>query len=215
MRDHLTVSQADGEGAAPPAEHVTIPKAELDQLRGLAGADEAGTRAPAAPEPPQCAGPDPGEAARGQEAWLARELAARDRRLSELERACKEAVRDRELATALAGKPLVAGAAAQLIKLWRDDFDAYEDGGQFKVAAKDGRPVAQVVGEWLGAPEFAHFCLPSSKGGTGARGVERPAAAAPPAAPRNLGEAVVMRWREDPLARPNNLLKPIGLRRTR
>ena len=35
------------------------------------------------------------------------------------------------------------------------------------------------------------------------------------AAPKNLGEAIVMKWREESAARPDNLLKPIGLRRHR
>ena len=103
---------------------------------------------------------------RGREAQVARDLAARDRRVAELEQTCKSAVRERELATALAGRPLVAGAAAQLIRLWRDDFDVYEEGGAYKVSAKDGRTVGQVVGDWLTSSEYSHFCLPTSRGGT-------------------------------------------------
>jgi hypothetical protein len=203
--DENPIPPGAGAGAPPPEDCVTISRAELDALRGLAAAYEAEGSGPSRPDP---------EAA-GEHSRLARELAARERRLAELERAFMAAVRDRELATALAGRPLVAGAAAQLIKLWRDDFDAYEEGGAYKVASKDGRPVSQVVGEWLGAPEFAHFCLPTSRGGTGARDVNKPAGAAAPPAPRNLGEAVVNKWREESAARPDNMFKPIGLRRAR
>ena len=186
-------------GALAPADSVTISRAELEALRQLA----ATAAAPAAPEP------------RGVDSLMARELAARDRRLAELETAFKAAVRDRELATALAGKPLVAGAATQLIKLWRDEFDAYEDGGGFKVASRDGRTVAQTVNEWLGAAEFSHFCLPTSRGGVGVRDVNRPSSATVATAPKTLGEAVVLKWREESAAKSSNALTPIGLRRHR
>lgn len=195
-------------GALALADSVTISRAELEGLRKLAAAAQAeGSAVPAAPR----TSPE----TRGQDSLIAKELAARDRKLSELELAFKAAVRDRELATALAGKPLVAGAVTQLIKLWRDDFDAYEDDGLFKVASRDGRTVGQVVNEWLGSAEFSHFCLPTSRGGTSARDVNRSSSAASPPAPKNLGEAVVMKWREESAAKPKSLLKPIGLRRHR
>jgi hypothetical protein len=216
---------------SPPDDLVLVPRAELEALRKLAAsAAEGATAAGVLAEVPLAAHGGPAESghrrlrlADAEEARtpptddsrVARELAARERKLSELESAYLGAVRDRELATALAGRPLVAGAAAQLVKLWRDEFEAYEEGGLFKVATRDGRPVAQVVGEWLGTPEFAHFCLPTSRGGVGGKEVNRPSAVPAAPAPRNLGEAVVMRWREASAARPDNLLKPIGLRRHR
>lgn len=129
---------------------------------------------------------------------------------------CKSAVRERELATVLAGKALVNGAAAQLIKLWSQEFDVYEEGDRFKVASRDGRAVSQVVNEWLASPEYSHFCLPTSRGGTGAKDASRPVGgSATKGSPRTLGEAIVMKWREEAAAQPNNLLKPIGLRRDR
>jgi hypothetical protein len=209
-------------GTASPGDDVTISRAELDALRARAGSVAPAEPSEGALDPgrsgetpdPVSRRPDP--ATRGREAQLERDLAARDRRLAELERSCKAAVRDRELATALAGKPLVDGAAAQLIKLWREEFDVYEEEGGYKVSARDGRTVVQVVADWLASPEYAHFCLPTSRGGTGARGANRPSVgAAAPSAPRNLGESIVMKWREESAARPNNLLKPIGLRRHR
>lgn len=141
------------------------------------------------------------------------EIETRDRRFAELERTCKAAVRDRELASSLAGRPLVSGAAAQLIKLWRDEFDVFYKDNDYQVAARDGRTVAQAVTEWLGSPEYSHFCLPTSRGGTGARDASRPANHAAPGSPRNLGEAIVTKWREESASRTDNLLKPIGLRR--
>src|SRR3954470_11845632 len=84
---------------------------------------------------------------KAREAAHAREIAAFESKAAEWERAFKSALRDRELATALAGRPLVPGAVPQLIKLWRDEFDVHEDRGEFKVSARDGRGVGQAVAE--------------------------------------------------------------------
>ncbi len=145
-----------------------------------------------------------------------REIASRDKRVADLEGMCKSAVRERELAILLSGKPLVPGAAAQLIKLWRDEFDVFEENGAYKVATREGRAVEQVVTEWLASPEYSHFCLPASRGGTGARDASKPSrAVASENLPRNLGEVIVMKWREESASQPDALLKPIGLRRHR
>ena len=221
--DNIPIPPDSDEGEAGPAssgDYVTISRLELDELRSRAdssasnpeGARESGRT----DEGPELALRRADPMARGRDAQIVRELAARDQRVAELEQSCKSAVRERELATALAGRPLVAGAAGQLIRLWRDDFDVYEEGGSYKVSAKDGRTVGQVVGEWLASSEYSHFCLPTSRGGTGARDANRPSGGGPPAAaPKNLGESIVMKWREESAGRPNNLLKPIGLRRHR
>src|SRR6478735_7270836 len=92
----------DAGGAAPDEEIVTISRSELDALRG--GIDSG--RIPNASSKP---GPE------DLEARFEREIAERERQATEWERAFKSALRDREVATALAGKPLVSGAAAQLI----------------------------------------------------------------------------------------------------
>jgi hypothetical protein len=219
--------EGDEGGVASFNDYVMISRAEVDALRSRAGAAGEEGAFPSRSESP-ARFPEEAEAAskraslldesaaRGREAQATQEIASRDRRVAELEQSCKSAVRDRELATALAGKSLVAGAASQLIKLWREEFDAYEEGGAYKVAAKDGRTVGQVVNEWLASPEYSHFCLPTSRGGAGARDANRPSGnSASQNSPKNLGEAIVMRWREETVARPNNLLKPIGLRRHR
>ncbi|HWE36562.1 MAG TPA: hypothetical protein VG406_08350 [Isosphaeraceae bacterium] len=172
-------------------EVVTIGRAELEELRALA---HSASRPGRAAEPAA-------DAARREEG-LARELAARDRKVADLESAYRKALRDRELATALAGKPLVAGAAIQLIRLWRDDLDVYEESGEYRVAARDGRAVAQWVADRLGKPDYAHFCLPPSRGGSGAKGLSQsggPGAAAPSA--KTLGEAVISQWRESAAGR--------------
>ncbi len=169
-------------------EVVTISRAELEELRSLARASRSVGSA--------------GDAAARREEALARELAARDRKVADLESSYRKALRDRELATALAGRPLVAGAASQLITLWRDDFDVYEESGEYKVAARDGRAVAQWVADRLKGDDHAHFCLPSSRGGSGAKGLSQsgPSGGAAPAA-KTLGEAVISQWRESAAAR--------------
>ena len=199
-------------------EFVTISRAELEILksRSRATADSA-LRELSPPETgPATRGSGAVDRDLGSETPSKKELEARDQRLASLEKMCKEAVRDRELATMLAGKPLVPGAAAQLIKLWRDEFDVYEDEGAFKIAARDGRKPAQVISEWLTSDDYSHFCLPSSRGGTGARDANRPASTPQsPEAPKNLGEAIVMKWREESVSRVDGLAKPIGLKRRR
>jgi hypothetical protein len=149
--------------------------------------------------------------AHDREVFYARELAEQQRRASEWERSYKAALRDLELATALAGRPLVPGAAAQLIKLWRDDFDVYEEHGVLKVTARDGRAVVQAVAERLAAPEYAHFCQAASRGGSATPGGSRlgpPGAAA--SGPQTLGEAAIRRWRES-VGRHDQGTAPIGL----
>lgn len=149
--------------------------------------------------------------AQDREVYYARELAEQERRASEWERSYKGALRDLELATALAGRPLVPGAAAQLIKLWRDDFDVYEEQGVLKVAARDGRAVGQAVAERLAAPEYAHFSQAASRGGSAMPGGPRPGPSSPATpAPQTLGEAAIRRWREG-AGRHDEGVAPIGL----
>jgi hypothetical protein len=187
-------SDADPEIGASESidEVVTIRRVELEELRALARGSSRAFR-------DEGRGDD--AAARREEA-MTKELAARDRKVAALDSAYRKALRDRELATALAGKPLVAGAAGQLVQLWRDDLDVYEEAGEYKVAARDGRPVPQWVADRLGGPEFAHFCLPVSRGGSGARGLSQSGGSgrdAPEAL--TLGEAVISQWRESAAAR--------------
>ena len=176
----LMAPEGEEGGGAATDEVVTVPRAEFEALQALAASASS-----------------PAEAIQARDAAHAREIADRDRKAGDLERAYRSALRDREIATALAGKPLVAGAAAQLIQLWRDDFDVVDDGAKVRILARDGRGVEQAVADRLAGPEFAHFCLPNSRGGTGARGQNRSATPAPPpAGPRTLGEAAVVRWRD-------------------
>jgi hypothetical protein len=189
-------------GAAPDEETVTISRLELDALRGR---HETSRPSDASPKPDS----------EDLESRFAKEIAERERQSSEWEHAFKSALRDREVATALAGKPLVSGAAAQLIRLWRDEFSVHEERGEFHVCSRDGRPIVQAVTEMLASAEFAHFCQPSSRGGVAQRGTSvGPAAPAVVPMPRNLGEAVIQQWRET-VSRPSDGSSPIGLRRRR
>ena len=149
------------------------------------------------------------------EASYAERLAEQARKSAEWERACKSAILDRELATALAGRPLVPGAATQLLKLWRDDFDVLGEADSGRVVARDGRTLSQVVAERLSSPEYAHFCQPTSRGGTATNGPGRFAGPGPdPTPPRNLGEVALRRWLEA-ATRPGDAVVPVGLSRRR
>jgi hypothetical protein len=224
----LQDDDTDDSTTAPTTEYVTILKAEWDELHtrlaavpvGATNLDESATSQERvergeASDGTRTAGRDRPEI-RSRDTEVEEAASTHERRLSELERTCKAAVKDRELATTLAGRSLVPGAAAQLIKLWRDEFDVIEEQGEYRVMARDGRSVTQAVSDWLASSPYSHFCLPTSRGGTGARDTNRPAnPSAASSAPRNLGEAVVMKWRDESARRSDNLLKPIGLRRYR
>jgi hypothetical protein len=191
--------------AGPPDELLTISRWELDALRAMASGASA---RPDVKTPEPVAAPVP-----VQGKLDVAEPDARDRRTADLERAYRAAIRDRELATALAGRPLVPGAAAQLIKLWRDDFDVIEQDGELRVAARDGRPVGKAVGERLAEAEYAHFCPSTPRGGAAGKGASRASGPGVAAAPRTLGEAALMQWREAATSRTDPSSGPIGLRR--
>jgi hypothetical protein len=199
-------------GGSPVDEFVTISRAELDELRAKAQEVPSSRIDPGGPRSGR---EDFAEEWKAREAAHSREILAREQKAAELERAYKAALLDRELATALVGKSLVPGAAAQLIKLWRDDFEVVDEDGEIQVLARDGRGVDQAVLDRLNGPEFAHFCLPSSRGGTGAKGQNRSSSVAPaPASPKTLGEAVLLKWRESAL-QPQGSPAPSGWGRRR
>ncbi len=190
----------------PGDEMVSVSRSELEELRALVRS----------PGPLAVVDAPVIEAASGREEELTQELKVRDRRVADLESAYRKALRDRELATALAGKPLVSGAVSQLITLWRDDFDVYEESGEYKVASRDGRTVAQWVGERLEGIDFAHFRLPASRGGAGSRGLSQSGVSiGNDVGPRTLGEAVVSQWRESTPARVGAPQGPSGWGRRR
>ena len=198
----LNSPEAGTEGTTPEAETATVPPSESAVFRSRS-------------EEARPTDMHPKAGTEEIEARFAKEIADRERQSSEWERAFKSALRDREIATALAGKPLVSGAAAQLITLWRDEFSVCEERGEFRVRARDGRPITQAVTEMLDSAEYSHFRQPSSRGGTAQRGASIGRGSPPVApSPRNLGEAVIMQWRET-MSRSDDGSAPIGLRRRR
>jgi hypothetical protein len=101
-----------------------------------------------------------------------------------------------ELSRSLASHQLAPGAAEQLAQLWRDEVRAdLGADGNFAVASKDFRPVADFVAAKLNDPSYAHFkatsghTAPASTPGNPAA----PAQPAQPQEPKNLGEALIMR----------------------
>ena len=188
------LEETDGDEHADD-ELVEITRAEFDELRSRAA-----TSSPTSVEI----------------AELERLLEARERRLSELDANYRSAVRDRELAAALAGRSLVPNAASQLIKLWRDDFELIEDGGRTQVVAKDGRTLEESVKDRLEQPEFAHFCLATSRGGVRGKGIDAVNSTPEPSkSPRNLGEIVIQQWRHEAALRKPESTRTIGLGRRR
>ena len=144
------------------------------------------------------------------------EIARWTTKAQQWEQAFKIALKEKELATALAGRPLVQGAAAQLIKLWLDDLQIVDESGSFYVTTRDGRSVPEAVNSWLASTEFAHFTRTSSRGGTSHPGDTRSTlTSTSPPPPKNLGEAVLMKWRETIQGLRQDPDTPIGLGRRR
>ncbi|WP_169973652.1 hypothetical protein [Tautonia rosea] len=194
------------EGSPADAEMVSISASELEALRAAAASatkiSEAKERA--------------AERSLADDRLRAEEIGRWSKKAEDWERAFKAATKEKELATVLASRPLVQGAAPQLIKLWRDELEVIDEAGQFRVATRDGRSVAEAVNAWLASSEYAHFSRPTSRGGTTPPGDSRStstATATPP--PKNLGEAVLMRWREALQGHRQNPDAPIGLGRRR
>lgn len=95
------------------------------------------------------------------------DLATARAKAQEAEGRSKASIRTSTLATALAGHNLREGAAGDLVKLWADDFLTEADGDGWKVTAKDGRSVADVVNERLNSTRYAAFVKSDAKGGGG------------------------------------------------
>jgi hypothetical protein len=171
---------------------------EIDAPRDTAAPDSAG---------------DPAPRSRAEQEALARELAEQQRSAREWEHRYKAAVRDRELAMQLAGRPLVPGAASQLLKLWRDEFDVIEEAGVERVVSREGANIQQTIESWLGRAEYAHFVRPVTRGGfAGTQDGRLTDAATAVEAPRTLGEAALRQWRQE-RPRPGAGEAPIGLHR--
>lgn len=194
------------EGTPVADEMVSISASDLEALRAAAASakkiSEANDRA--------------AERSLANDRLREEEIARWSKKAEDWERAFKTATKEKELAAVLASRPLVQGAASQLIKLWRDELEVIDDAGQIRVATRDGRSVSDAVNTWLASSEYAHFSRPSSRGGTTPPGDSRSTATAPAAPPpKNLGEAVLMRWREALQGNRQDPDAPIGLGRRR
>ena len=125
------------------------------------------------------------------------ELAAERARPKDLEERSKRYALDRELALALASKPLVAGGAEHLTRLLRDDFQVAPAGDSFVVQSKDFRSVGDYLGAMLGRPEYQCFVRSNNPtGGSGAQGgglgrPDSPANPAVDATPQTFSDAVI------------------------
>lgn len=166
------------------------------------------------PQPQSPTSPDPAQDQRPGAVSSSPTPAEAEPPRTERERALLSAVLERELALALAGRPLVSGAAEQLVRLWRDQFVVSEpEAGRFRVGTADGQPLAQAVDAWLARPEYAHFSRAAARGGTAAPGGMRTDPAGGPASPRTLGEALLQQWQQATLGLRGGLSS--GLRRPR
>src|SRR5258707_7941600 len=99
----LRAPDAESGGSPLADEFVTVSRAELEELRARA---ERGHPSAPASDGPAAERDDLAERLKTREADFSREIAARERKAAELDRAYKSALRDRELATALVGKSL-------------------------------------------------------------------------------------------------------------
>jgi hypothetical protein len=141
-----------------------------------------------------------------------------------IEERAKRYALDGELARALASQPLVQGGAEQLTQLWRNQFMVDAQGDSFAVRTPTFQSVTDFVSSQLAQPQYAHFLRSSNSGGTaGTSGGNLttptpPANPGPAAAPRTLGEAVILHMQSmkgNGSADPRlDLSAPMGLRRT-
>lgn len=211
-----------GNDAAPSNEHVNPTGVPGDvnsiEVSGQLDHDEDHRRRkpvePDAGSPP--IRPDFEALLKARELDHARELADREARANAWEKRYREAVRDRELASALAGRSLVPGAANQLLRLWSPEFEVFEESGVTRVATRDGRSVARAVSDWLSSPENSHFCQSTTRGGTNPPGTNRNQSGSTSATrPKSLGEVIIQQWCEAATAHDAGASSPIGLHRRR
>lgn len=147
-----------------------------------------------------------------REAMFVRELAESERKAAGWEKAYRRALRESELASVLASKSLVPGAAGQLVKLWSDEFEVLELDGRLRVSTQDGKSVSEAVKEWLASPEYSHFCQPTSRGGTTQASQNLAAQGSHGSTtPRTLGEVAIQKWRDSLSSNGDGIPIPIGL----
>lgn len=130
----------------------------------------------------------------------ARELAARDSKYETLLKATRQTELSRSLTAALAGKPLVPGAAAQLAELWAKHFEVIDGpDGTFHVRSTDLKTPDLFVAERLASPDYAHFVTAAGRGGAGGAGgaAATPDPNAQPTVYKTYEEFVNARWNSE------------------
>jgi hypothetical protein len=135
-----------------------------------------------------------------KDAELATEKTAR----VSLEDRAKRYALDGELSRVLASQPIVPGAADQLTKLWRGEFQVDHSGDSFTVRTPTFQTVPDFVTAQLARPEYSHFIRASNPGGGTAGGTAGTQLAAPtsPAnpdaliVPKTFGEAIILQMQE-------------------
>jgi hypothetical protein len=151
------------------------------------------------------------------------ELSTERGRLAQTEERAKRYALDGELSRALASANLVSAAAVhQLAGLFRSEFQVHAEGEGFVVRTPTFQSVGQFIAEKLASPDYAHFVRAGTTGGSGGAGSQaaptQPAQTPPPAAPANLGEAVILHMQGMQKAQgdPQQAMAlPFGLKRAR
>lgn len=97
--------------------------------------------------------------------------AAAERKATEATERARSYARNEALAKALSSHNLREGSADDLMELWSKEFTAEPVGDSWRVIAKDGRSVADVIGERLKSDRYAnHLKAEGRSGGGGQQG---------------------------------------------
>lgn len=138
-------------------------------------------------------------------------IKAEAERAAKLEQRAKTSTLQRDLASAIAGHPILAGKAAQLQRLLSDGLEVVEDGEGWKTQSLDGKDVAEYVAEALASDEYSHFIQAEKRGGTGAKGGSTPAPTAKGGQTVDLVAAIKAKMAETDASVPSHYL-PIDRR---
>lgn len=103
------------------------------------------------------------EALRLTREQAAKDIAAKDQLIAEKAGRAKRHARDGALSQVLAGQPLADPAAAQqLAALWRNEFDAYEEGDGYVVRTPNFVGVQEFVAQKLRSPNTPSSSAPTT-----------------------------------------------------
>lgn len=125
------------------------------------------------------------------------EVEKREAALRELEARTRSSERSRAIAAALTGRPLsYPEAAADLAKLWADDFEVRDaSDGSFAVVCKVSlRPADQVIAERLASPRYAAYLKAEARGGALAGGQPLPTQLPGQGQPLTFEQQVMANW---------------------